>query len=300
MAWETRARGGRYYTRSSRVNGRVTRQYLGGGQLAGLIARWDELDRQKRDEARREAQEARQAWNAQEAAVRALCASVEGVLRHCMELAGYHRHRRGAWRKRRGGEGMAARQTQQAKEMAAALTREQEIRAAGVPEDRAERSGIIRMAINGDKALESRALACLRKHPGELWLGWGNPKDPVMALCGPNQSPVLYEVIAQEYDAKLKQLAGPDPTPLESILAERVVVCRMQLASVERSYAAHMKAGMTFDASDHDQKRIDRAQKRLLSAVKALAQVRKLQLPTVQVNIGQQQNIAEKQVNVLP
>ena len=41
------------------------------------------------------------------------------------------------------------------------------------------------------------------------------------------------------------------------------------------------------------QRRIDRAQKRFLSAIKALALVRRLQLPAVQVNIG------EKQMNIV-
>jgi hypothetical protein len=42
----------------------------------------------------------------------------------------------------------------------------------------------------------------------------------------------------------------------------------------------------------HDQKRIDIAHRRYLSAIKAFAQVRHLKLPAAQVNIG------EKQINV--
>jgi hypothetical protein len=49
---------------------------------------------------------------------------------------------------------------------------------------------------------------------------------------------------------------------------------------------------MTLDLAAHYQACIDRAHKRYLSAIKALAVVRRLALPVLQVNI------AKKQVNV--
>ncbi len=44
--------------------------------------------------------------------------------------------------------------------------------------------------------------------------------------------------------------------------------------------------------SPHQQERIDRSRRRYLAAIRALAHLRRLQVPAVQVNV------AEKQINV--
>jgi hypothetical protein len=100
VSWETRKGSGRYYTRSFRRNGRMVREYVGGGLTGELAARNDELKREKR----RQEREAREKERAELAAVSqvlaALAALSEAQMREGLEARGYHYHK-GEWRKRR-------------------------------------------------------------------------------------------------------------------------------------------------------------------------------------------------------
>lgn len=80
-----------------------------------------------------------------------------------------------------------------------------------------------------------------------------------------------------------------NPTAIERLLADRAVLCWFQVHQTELIYAS--KDSMTLTLAQHYQKSIDRAQRRYLSSLKALAEVRKL-------NVTVQLNIARKQVNV--
>jgi hypothetical protein len=86
------------------------------------------------------------------------------------------------------------------------------------------------------------------------------------------------------------ELSVPDQTPLERLLVERVVACWLQVQDADVRYA--QGKNLTPEWGDYYQRRMDRAQKRYLSAIKTLAVVRKLAVPVLQVNI------AKKQVNV--
>ena len=101
MAWETRQRGGRYYTRSVREGGRVRREYIGIGETAALIAACDERDREARWLARTADRADRQRIEHVDAALAELDALTDALARLALVAAGYHRHHRGEWRKRR-------------------------------------------------------------------------------------------------------------------------------------------------------------------------------------------------------
>jgi len=98
---ETRERGTRYYTRTRRVNGRRVREYVGRGLIGELAAREDAARRAAQSSARESRQREREA----ERQLRELVATID---RQAMTLttitltaAGYHRPKRGIWRRRR-------------------------------------------------------------------------------------------------------------------------------------------------------------------------------------------------------
>jgi hypothetical protein len=87
-------------------------------------------------------------------------------------------------------------------------------------------------------------------------------------------------------------LEGPNPTPIERLLAERASICWFIVNRYESAYVNSKE--WTIAQADFQHRKIDKAHARFLSSLLTLARVRKLALPTLQVNIGQNQvNFAE-------
>jgi hypothetical protein len=100
MGWEARGRR-LYYFRYRKVNGRVTRQYLGAGAAAEVAAAADALrraDRRAESEARR-AEQAR--WAEAAAPLKELSWAADLLARAALLAAGFHQHSRSSWRKKR-------------------------------------------------------------------------------------------------------------------------------------------------------------------------------------------------------
>jgi hypothetical protein len=102
----------------------------------------------------------------------------------------------------------------------------------------------------------------------------------------------LREALTLKLEAMRQEIAGPDASPLERQLIERVVLSWLVVHEAEMRFA---NAGdMTSKQAEYWQRRIDACSRRYLAAVKMLATVRRLAIPVI---VGQV-NIARKQVNV--
>jgi hypothetical protein len=99
--WERRERGGLYYTRSRKEGGGVVREYIGGGVLGETAALEDEYERRRREEGVALWKEERERLEGLMAPVEELCEAAEVLARAALVAAGYRRHNRGEWRKRR-------------------------------------------------------------------------------------------------------------------------------------------------------------------------------------------------------
>ncbi len=97
MPWDKRG----YYYRKKRIGSRVVSEYIGRGFMANLEAGQDQTERDARAYERRELQ-AQRAKDAQlEAGIIAADELISAAMNQALEAAGYHRHARGQWRKRR-------------------------------------------------------------------------------------------------------------------------------------------------------------------------------------------------------
>ncbi|MEJ7814789.1 MAG: hypothetical protein WKF53_06390 [Rubrobacter sp.] len=98
------------------------------------------------------------------------------------------------------------------------------------------------------------------------------------------------EMMEHQLESMRLEIAGEAPSPLELLLAERVVATWLQVQFFEALYASGLgKHALT--QSNYYQKRLDRAHGRHLSAIRTLAQIRKMG-PAIQINV------AEKQINM--
>jgi hypothetical protein len=104
VAWERRERGGSYYTRSRRRNGRVLREYVGTGPFAEIIAASDrtrrELNKAEREEEKDRQRHDRERLEALAAPIDELSEAAEVLVRAHLVAAGYHKYN-GEWRRAR-------------------------------------------------------------------------------------------------------------------------------------------------------------------------------------------------------
>ena len=87
------------------------------------------------------------------------------------------------------------------------------------------------------------------------------------------------EAVIQKLDNIRAELEGPSPTPIERLLAERASLCWFIVHWYENVYVNSEKWPIW--QVDLQQRKIDKAHARFLSALRTLARVRKMALPSL-------------------
>ena len=314
MPWKQRG-SRRYWYRSVRVGGRVVSEYVAGGEVGGAIAFFDQRDSLRARLARAELRGALGGIDAAARAVRESAEATDAAVALALAARGYHRPKRGPWRKKREPE---RRQSQQEGDdpMAGTLGGEMKFidgtkqdalaREAGalVPADRGARKDLILRGMRKDSTPKqvAAAVACLRAHPLEVGTFWGSVTETTTnRLC--EGRPAFQQMLRNDADLLVRDLVGADPPPIERALAEQAAAATLHLSMVEHQYAAWRGGAESrpLDSLEQFERRVERGHRMLTAALLALARVRKLNLPAppnVQINIaaagGQQVN---RQVN---
>lgn len=118
----------------------------------------------------------------------------------------------------------------------------------------------------------------------------GNVEDALLDHMTKEDDLASKEFIRQELRAMREEITGDEPSPLERLLAERVAMTYLEVQHFDGLYAKNMRE-LTIYQHEFHQKRLDKAHRKHLSAIKTLAQVRKLLKgkDITQINIAEQQ-----------
>jgi hypothetical protein len=163
-----------------------------------------------------------------------------------------------------------------------------------VPTTGDEFRDLLTRAAKGDRSVLP-VLGKLLQDPAYVEMFGGNLASTVEAffvkeLCGKDLT--VSEAVRTKLASLRKELLGPDPSPLERLLVERVAACWLQVQDAEVRFAQN-RQNLSISQGDYHQRRMDATNRRYRAAIKALALVRKLAMPALQINV------ARKQVNVV-
>jgi hypothetical protein len=154
---------------------------------------------------------------------------------------------------------------------------------------------LLRLAEKGEEDAVPEIRQILNEHPDLAWRYVDVShvaEDALIEVMTEEGDLAAKELIRCQLEAMREEVAGKNSSPLERLLSERVVLTWLEVQLFEARYAKNMRK-LTIAQAEHHQKRLDRAHGRHLSAIRALAQVRKLLKGTAITQI----NIADKQIN---
>ncbi len=150
--------------------------------------------------------------------------------------------------------------------------------------------------LNG-KQLEASELAKVRQilaKDSQAWkmLGDMNAQIRFAAIDSLRENVAAYESICEGIRQMRKDLRSEGQSATECMLIEHVLTCWLQCAMLGRKLEFISANGHSIEAGSYWDRRYSAAHARFLRSLETLGRIRKLKLPTLQVNIG------EKQINV--
>ena len=154
-----------------------------------------------------------------------------------------------------------------------------------------ELRAILEDAHDGDPKALSRVRKILEELPklADIFANLAKEAERAVIKRMSGSDPIVEEALPVKLKAMRGELCGQSPSPLERLLAERIVACWLQLQYAEIVYAQNL-GKLSIPQSEYHQRRLDKLHRRYLSSIKSLAQIRKMG-PAVQINI------ADKQIN---
>ena len=292
MGWKT-INGRSYYYSCERVRGRVVTTYRGAGEFAGLVAKLESYDALRRGIAREEAKASYEAERAnvrqEDAEVAQLDATLARLADAEMEDAGFHRIKRGPWRRRRTmGEAILAkrRRTPLPDLDAADLMRRFKV---GEPAAVKRYGEIIKTARGGDPKAGDEFRELYRVDPEAFRATTDSivlaARDAIVDAILPKEDHIGRITLDEWLEKMARDLEGPNPSPVERILAGRATLCWLDAYRCDYEAIKTHNLGESVRIIGMRICRQDRAHRRLLSALKMLAEIRNLPLFRLQVSI---------------
>ena len=155
---------------------------------------------------------------------------------------------------------------------------------------------ISRSAKGDDKALTE--LTTLIDQAPEIWRSIGDvaqlaQQAQIQQACGKDL--LARRAYQRTLDQMRTELGQPGDGALENLLIEAILTTWLQLGYAN-AMASQNAGSLSIQWADYYQRRIDKAHRRFLSAIRTLATVRKLAQPAIQVNVAERQL---NQVNVV-
>jgi hypothetical protein len=272
MAWH-RGTGLPAYYRSVRAGRRVRRVYVGTGLRGALAAAEDACRREQRRALAQARRAEKGRWAEADAQLNRFIRLTDMLSRAALMTAGFFRHCRGEWRRRRAMPTTTETTTGPATDsdppgLSEALATQ-------------ELEQLVLRAEQGDKDVLPALRQALDAHP-EVWQNYcqlGAMAEAAWLQMMAGDNVMMFESWRRQVEQLKAEVAGESASPLERLLAGRVGAAWLQVQCADAGGVV-VQGGRPADEATA-LRRQDAAHRRLLGAIKTLAVVRRLLRPPV-------------------